>query len=196
MMPTGYTAAIANGITFERYAWDCARAFGALVTMRDDPPNAPIPDEFKASEHHATELASAQRELARIRTMTPAEANEAARQEYNAACASRAKRVKEADDLRAKYEAMLASVRAWEPPSPDHVEYRRFMEQQIVDSIKWDCSVHGDAPKQLTGEEWRKDALDRASWSVEYHAKGDREERERIRTRNEWLRLLRESLAQ
>ena len=36
-MPTGYTDKIKDGITFKEYAMGCARAFGALITMRDNP---------------------------------------------------------------------------------------------------------------------------------------------------------------
>jgi hypothetical protein len=34
-MPTGYTAKIYNGVpqTFEEFALDCARTFGALITL-------------------------------------------------------------------------------------------------------------------------------------------------------------------
>ena len=45
-MPTGYTAGILEGETFEQYALQCAKAFGALVMMRDEPSDAPIPDQF------------------------------------------------------------------------------------------------------------------------------------------------------
>lgn len=36
-MPSGYTAGVGNGsvVEFGDYAWRCARAFDALVTMRD-----------------------------------------------------------------------------------------------------------------------------------------------------------------
>jgi hypothetical protein len=46
-MPTGYTAPIADGMTFEQFALGCARAFGALVTMRDEPSDAPIPERLE-----------------------------------------------------------------------------------------------------------------------------------------------------
>lgn len=45
-MPTGYTAAIKYGITFKEFALDCARNFGACISMRDEPRETPIPDEF------------------------------------------------------------------------------------------------------------------------------------------------------
>lgn len=55
-MPTGYTVGIADGkiTTFEQYAMTCARAFGALVMMRDDPFDAPIPEEIKVADYYVT----------------------------------------------------------------------------------------------------------------------------------------------
>ena len=50
-MPTGYTVALYEGkdVTFEDFVMGCSRAFGALISLRDEP-NAPIPEEFKVSE--------------------------------------------------------------------------------------------------------------------------------------------------
>jgi len=44
-MPTGYTAEIYEGekeVTFEKFALTCARAFGACITIRDEPMSASI----------------------------------------------------------------------------------------------------------------------------------------------------------
>ena len=46
-MPTGYTCQIETGITFEQFALNCSRAFGALSNMRDDPSGTPIPNKIK-----------------------------------------------------------------------------------------------------------------------------------------------------
>lgn len=50
-MPTGYTADIKDGISFETYAMNCARAFGACVSLRDKPSGGKvIPDAFEPSD--------------------------------------------------------------------------------------------------------------------------------------------------
>ncbi len=53
-MPTGYTQAIVDNpnLSFKSFVLQCSRAFGALVTMRDDDNNAPIPDEIKPDDYH------------------------------------------------------------------------------------------------------------------------------------------------
>lgn len=65
-MPTGYTAPIYEGkqITFPEFAMQCARAFGALIDMRDDPMDSPIPDAFVPDTYHARELVKAREQLA------------------------------------------------------------------------------------------------------------------------------------
>jgi len=60
-MPTGYTYPVVEGkITeFSDFALSCARAFGALITMRDDPHDTPIPETFEPSDYNAKKLAEA-----------------------------------------------------------------------------------------------------------------------------------------
>lgn len=57
-MPTGYTYPVAEEKvdTLAEFALQCARAFGACVTMRDEPSNKPIPEEFKPSLHYQKKL--------------------------------------------------------------------------------------------------------------------------------------------
>src|SRR6056297_1005549 len=62
-MPTGYTHQIKDGISFEKYALGCARAFGATISMRDDPPDAEIPEKFDESDHHLEKIKEAQDNL-------------------------------------------------------------------------------------------------------------------------------------
>lgn len=53
-MPTGYTYPVCEGkITeFPDFALSCARAFGALISMREEPMDAPLPDEIAASTNY------------------------------------------------------------------------------------------------------------------------------------------------
>lgn len=71
-MPTGYTAKLHNGEeqTFPEFVMSCARAFGALITMRDDPADAEIPDEFKPSDYHVRELEKARERLSEVEGWT------------------------------------------------------------------------------------------------------------------------------
>ncbi|MNP12874.1 hypothetical protein D3C76_1051280 [compost metagenome] len=69
------------------------------------------------------------------------------------------------------------------------------MRSQIIDSIKFDCSTSHLAPiVELSGEEWLVQRREKLNWNIEYHANHQAEEIERTASRNEWIRLLRESL--
>ncbi len=73
-MPTGYTAILMEkGQTFQEFIMGCARAFGALIEMRDSPNDAPIPDKFEPSDYHAKRIIELREKLAKFKLMTDAE---------------------------------------------------------------------------------------------------------------------------
>jgi len=194
-MPSGYTAPIAAGITFEQFVWGCARAFGALVTMRDDPSDAPIPDRLEPEPYYAEKIAKVEAELYDIERMDPARAVVLAREEYDRAMASDRKRATERAELERKYRDMLDRVEAWKPPSPDHVGMRDFMLDQLRESIRFDCSHDYQEPKPpLEGRAYIAARAEKLRSDLDYYRKQHAEEVERIEKRNEWLRLLRESV--
>lgn len=195
-MPTGYTADVGDGkvTEFPDFAMRCARAFGATITMRDDSPDATIPDEFEPSDYNARALVKARERLAELQAMDRDAIREAANAAYVEALSYYRKSVKDRADTRANYEAMLDKVLAWEPPTPDHAEMKAFMVQQLEESIRFDCGYEPEPPTRETPEEWHEEQVQRAERDIEYHAKGDREERERAAGRTEWVRALRASL--
>lgn len=195
-MPTGYTAAIKDGITFREYAWGCARAFGALIEMRDDPADAEIPERFEPSTYHPERLAEAEVELSRLLGLSEYEVTREADASYAEALTYFEKRNAAKADLRAKYEAMLAQAEAYEPPTSEHIEYKEFMVSQIRGSIDFDCGgAWPEKPERETAAAWLDKALSKARWNVRYHEEEGRKELERTESRNRWLTALRESLA-
>lgn len=196
-MPTGYTAAVADGISFEQFVLCCARAMGALIMMRDAPSNAPIPGRFEPSTYNAERLVEARAELDRLSALTSDEIAAATAAFNSAAVARQDDSVKRNDDLRAKYEAMLVRVRDWTPPTTEHEGMKKFMIDQLEQSIDWDCGGRAyDAPEPLSPEAWLGQAVREASKNIEYHAKANAEEIERTEQRNKWIADLRASLDQ
>lgn len=193
-MPTGYTAAIADGITFQQFAMTCARAFGATITMRDESLDAPIPDEFPESTYHCDAIAHEEARLAQFEAMTDEEAGNAARAAFEAEKMAQEARRAEKTELRNKYNSMLTEVVQWQPPMPDHEALKAFMINQIRGSIKFDCMEFGDEPSELDGPTWRTQKIEAVRWWLEYHKKEAQEEAERTRKRNEWVKALRDSL--
>jgi len=198
-MPTGYTAPIADGITFREYAMGCARAFGALIDMRDEPQNAEIPESFEVSTYHKNAIEKASTELKELLAMDHATAAAKAKEAHQNHIDCHTEAIAKNEALAAKYKAMLAKVDAYESPSPDHDNFKKFMADQITESIKFDCSsdYHREAvesAKIMSGAEWILAEKKRMEDSIEYHRKKQADDNERNRQRNEWVRLLRESL--
>lgn len=194
-MPTGYTAGIKpeGGVTFEQFVMGCARAFGALVTMRDDPADAAIPDEFKPDADHRDRIEAAEQRLLDITAMPLDVAARHAAESHAEAMRRHADREREAAAQRAAYEAMLAKVRAWEPPTPDHQELRSFMLSQIRESIEFDCRVY-EPPAAMSGADWHRFQMREAERGLAYVRNEAAEDVERARQRTEWVRALRKSL--
>lgn len=196
-MPTGYTAAIAEGITFEKFAMNCARAFGACITMRDDPADKPIPDEFEPSTWHVERITEAEKEIKKLAMIDVKTASELAEIEYKEQMREHEESIRKDNGLLQKYNAMLLKVRNWNPPTPDHVKFKEFMIEQIESSIKFDCISDyrlEHAPKLLTGEEWISKKRAQAVRDLDYHTRENQAEITRAADRTAWVKALRGSL--
>jgi len=199
-MPTGYTSKIESGITFEAFAMDCARAFGALIELRDDM-TAPIPDAFAPSSYHADAAKRAAAELKALDSMTPAQAQKKAEKAHREAVESNERTLATAAALLAKYDAMLAQVRAWKPPTKDHQGLKDFMVQQITDSIKFDCDRKWARDEQAklakttpSGGRWLAKERERLTHDIAYHNEHHAADVQRANERTQWVRELRVSL--
>lgn len=196
-MPTGYTAGVGDGtITdFTEYALQCARNFGACVTLRDEPLGSEIP-EFEASDYNATKLAEAEKALAEFLAMPEPKRREmhAAEHEKNIEAAQRG--IAQKIEQRQRYESMLGRAKAFQAPSPDHDEYAKFLVSQLEDSIDWDCdtSYYENLKTPVPFAEWKSKKVKDLTRDIEYHTKGHREEMERTASRNKWVRQLKEAL--
>lgn len=194
-MPTGYTHEVCDGkITeFSDFAMSCARAFGALITMRDDPMDKPIPDEIAPeTSYYDKRVAESLKRMGEVQAMTNVEAEAAAAAEHSAALASRAKYLSDKDEEAARLNAMLMKVRKWHPPTPDHVEMKGFMIDQLT--ISMPGTYTPSMPVQMDGETWRKKTIDDLSRSIVSDRQEIAKEIKRAAGRTEWVKALRSSL--
>lgn len=194
-MPTGYTDSIKNNITFPEFAMKCARAFGALIQMRDDVMDAEIPDEIIPSNYHKDEMEKACLKLNEAKKMTLSAAKVLAVRDYNEQVAYHEKYVSDANDLKSKYESMLEKVMAWQPPTPDHEELKKFMMEQIKGSIDCDSNTsYSKPPQPQSPEKWLGEYVDKQARDLGYHVKEWYAEVERCKSKTEWIRSLKASL--
>lgn len=197
-MPSGYTADLKLDTPFEEFAFRCARGMGALIMMRDEPMNAPIPDSFAPSTYEFKALESAIASKAAYSEMSAQQLfDDIAR--HNAEMDRHAVESRERyATMRAAYERMIGLVEAWQPPTEDHVNFKKFMLTQLRESLEWDCHedrVDGYYP-QFTGtpDEWRQQLIVKAERDIAYYQKAWQEEQDRTKGRNDWIRALRKSL--
>ena len=195
-MPTEYTAAVADGTITELapFALQLARGMGALVTMRDEPWDAPIPDRFEPSGHNAKRLAEARAERDRLTMLTEAEAQAEADRDRAEWETNRANAEADHHARRARYDAMIAATKAWRG-APEGI--RDFGLEQLRSGRDWDCREPFEywvAQPAREGWRWREDRLTNADANIAYHTKADAEERARVEARNAWLAQLRRSL--
>lgn len=196
-MPTGYTSKLVEkGQSFQEFVLGCARAFGACVTMRDDPSDSPIPNEFKPSDYHLKEIKKAEKALKKLLGM---EQNDRIR----FAERRRGEQLKSFEEYLLKREAehkrlqdMNLKVKAWIPPTSEHSGLKDFMLQQIsVSDNGSDYYIKEiENIKSKTVESFYTEALETAKRDVKYHEKEHAEEVERVAKRNDWVKKLRDSL--
>lgn len=187
-MPTGYTSEIANGQTFEEFVWGCARAFGALIMMRDEPANAPIP-EFQPSDYDRQRLTEHAAELNALMLMTPEQIAAAALKDYERQYKEVEKWNKGKDALHLKYTTMLSRVDAWNPPTEEHKGLKKFMAQQIQGSIDFDCRL-SELPEPMQPKAWHELKIQSLKRAIAYNEEAQREEIERTNNRNKWVKDL------
>lgn len=197
-MPTGYTSIVADNenFTFPEFAMRCARNFGALIMMRDEPLDAPIPEKFEPSDYYKNEYEKAKAAYDNFIANPPTD--EDLEKQYNEYVAHETERFvadsAEKDIKRRRYNAMLSKVLEWQPPTPEHEGLKKFMIDQLQDSIESDCIEYRPLfPNQdeyiarNRNSKYLKEELD-------FYEKQWHDEIERTNSRNKWLKELRESL--
>ncbi len=131
--------------------------------------------------------------MAELATFTLDDAANACVAEYEAAMASYQARVTERTATRNRYNAMLAEVMKWEPPTPDHAEMKKFMVDQLTESRKFD-DYTPSVPLRYKPQVWLDKARLDAARSLVRSRRSLDEEIERCGKANAWIDALYESL--
>ena len=193
-MASGYTCLIGTGATFDEFIMRCARAFGPLVSMRDEPGGAPIPDEILPNERHQQNLDSLAKELAELKAMDEEDIAAAWEKEYDSEVEYYQNRILEENVLKRKYLAMLVEVDKWDPPTEDHVGLKKFMIEQINDAIKCDCGGTHTPPVAEVPGEWYASRLRYVAGMHVHAAKEFEKAKEIAAMQTTWLKALKESV--
>jgi hypothetical protein len=195
-MPTGYTACIEDGATFEQFVWGCARGMGACIMMRDDAWDKPIPEAFEPSTFYKERVAEAEAKISDINSLSDEAINEQQVADNAKVRGDNERRRIEHEETKLRYNAIKSQVEAWQPPSADHVGMKKFMLEQIETGQPYDSIYQEEENDIIRPEEWRKERLANAMTELA-RAKDDwNKEQERTACRNRWIKQLRDSIPQ
>lgn len=196
-MPTGYTADVAKGkIEFNDFVLNCAKAFGALISMRNESTNAKIPVELLVDQYYYDSVNDSTKILNSWLVLTDKEKLKYVEKEYDEKIKQNYSYSKEQKIQYENYCAMLDKVNKWSPPSEDHTKLKEFMIEQLENSIKFDCYGIHDKPPTKTPN-WNtliKSKTEALKGSRDYSKKSLEKEIENIKTKNLWISQLRSSL--
>lgn len=194
-MPTGYTAKVADGdiVDLESFALKLARGMGALVAMRDEPWDAPIPESFEPSDFYKKQAEQLEAEVNRLDLLTLEEAEAEQEREIAERKQYLENYVKKQAETKQRYEAMIAKVDAW-TGAPEGI--KEFAMSQLQDSLKFDCggSYLPSVPEKIPSEVWLASKIIDVFRDLTRARNNYSEEVERVDARNKWLKQLRESL--
>jgi hypothetical protein len=196
-MPTGYTAKLMDkGQTFQEFVLTCARAFGALVTLRNESWDTPIPDKFEPSDYYPKRIIEAEGKLAKLKAMTGEERIAFGEAEKAKDLLLKTEYLNKEKAENERLEEMESQVRAWQPPTNDHKGLKDFMLQQIdvsKNDFKYPIASLEEAKNKLPMA-YYVEAVSKAARDIDYYKLENEKDIERVNGRNEWLRQLRQSI--
>jgi hypothetical protein len=101
--------------------------------------------------------------------------------------------------LKVAYEDMLVKANKWVPPTTEHEGLKKFMIEQLSESLTYDCGpdyYESELSKieSYTYEDVVSDMRDSNKRDIEYHTNELKKDNERVDTRNEWISALYKSL--
>jgi hypothetical protein len=200
VLPTGYTSALYEGAdsSFEDFAMNCARAFGVLHSLRDEP-NSDIPLELKVDEYYHKSVDDVQARIDNFKSLSDSEIEEIIKENYFSEKRRLVEAISEKTAIEGRYRAMLDEVTAWTIPTDEHKGLRDFMIEQLESSIDADCNISysSDSLKNLkmkTVVEYRGEAIREAERSLKLSQERLERAEKDIAEKNKWLSDLRESL--
>jgi hypothetical protein len=204
-MPTGYTAGIIDGkiTTFEQFATQCSRAFGATIHMRDNPLDSPY-EPRTPSEYYVNSLQSQREKLEETKTMT----DEAIVQDFETLLKDsleyHERELEKTKVNLGRLNSIMESAKSWVPPTEDHEGVRDYMIDQLEITIKadGDPSYHVNkivqAKKELEEgidpKVYREEKIKEIEDRISYYEGEVQKELERCKQSNDWMDKFLESI--
>lgn len=184
-----YAQAVEDGevATLAEYAKHAVRGWGTLITMRDAPPNAPIPERLEPATYYRDALAKAEEDLRVAKAMTLHEAAVGAEEEYRVLLAAHEDYQARERTRIERVQTMMAEVEAWEV-SEEIASFRDWLLEDLNRSLEHlQIPLGRDDPQRRSAEEYREHRVAKAERDVESCREHWEGEVERTEARNRWL---------
>jgi hypothetical protein len=204
-MPTGYTSGIIDGkiTTFEQFATQCSRAFGATIHMRDNPLDSPY-EPRTPSDYYENSLQSQREKLEEMKTMT----DEAIVQEFETLLNDNLEyHDRELEKTKVNLErlnSIMESAKSWVPPTEDHEGIRDYMIDQLKITIQadGDSSYHveeiirtkKELEEGIDPKVYREERIKEIEDRISYYEGEVQKELERCKKSNDWMDKFLESI--
>lgn len=196
-MPTGYTYQLCEEeISFEKFACNCARAFGACITLIDEPLSTPIPEKFEPDDYYLKEIKGSKKELKKLSSFDDDKKIKWGKNKQKKDIEQNEKYLNKIKEQNQRLKNMIKQVKEWIPPSKDHEHFKEFMIKQLEISI--DDPIY--TKEQITNIKTMKpldlfnEKVQKLKDDIIYNEKHYKEECDRINERNLWIKQLRDSL--
>lgn len=196
-MPTGYTSDIYEGkeISAKKYILKCARAFGANVTIREEGLDFEIPI-YEPNDFHLKNIERTKLNIEKLSSKTDEEIEKEINDNYEKRLKENQESIQKKLELEKRYTKILEDVRNWNPPTDEHINLKEYAINQLLDSINHDCDTryYEQEIEKESVAEYRISKLKYLTEDLERSIESHKKEVENVNKRNEWNRLLKESL--
>lgn len=203
-MPTGYTAGIEDGTitTGKDFLKLCTRAFGIAMDLRDKPLSVPTPTKFEPDTYYRDRIEKEKAALENAKNMSFEDAKAKMAKSYEDRIKMYNSIAERYIENNKKYAKVRAEVEAWNPPTKEHYNLKKFALEQIdmcIEKQEWideylqksneKLDDSDEAVKKFIAEEIESchESVVRAEASWE-------EELERVASKNAWMEKFLSSL--
>ncbi len=204
-MPTGYTAGIIDGeiTTFEQFATQCTRAFGATIHMRDNPMDSPY-EPRTPSEYYVNSLQSQREDLERMESLTDEDIVHEFETSMRDSLEYHERGLEKDKANLEKLNSILASAKDWVPPTEEHKGLRTFMIEQIESTIKVDgdpsyyvkkiVQIKQEMESGIDPKAYREDKIKGIKDKISHYETEHQKELVRCKQSNDWMEKFFESI--
>ena len=203
-MPTGYTEPILKGkITeFKDYAKLCMRAFGATIHMKDDYLDVEYEPRVPEKFYHE-KIIELKSELDMLIKMSDEEILDKRQTEIKNDIKYHEEKLIETKENEEKLLKMLKSATTWEPPTDEHSGIKKFMIEQITETLKYDADSKwyvleikrlNELLTNINLSKVKEHYSKKLNKDIQYYIERGELEIKRVKESNKWVEQLLKSL--